>query len=137
MLDLRHLLLCSIYQTFICVRPQAFLCAAPGWGGETKLEFLYEKKKTMELKYMKLKLHSVLKFTRSEYARQRVQNYFRKMPLEKFPVEIESLKLDFNCSGFFVNKSSTNRVFETRFLLVIIYEHATAMEIESLRLDFL
>ena len=85
----------------------------------------------MELKYMKLELHLVLEFTRSEYARQRVQNYLRKMPLEKFPVEIEFLKLGFNCSGFFVNKSSTNRVFETRFLLVIIYEHATAMEIES------
>ena len=49
----------------------------------------------MELKYMKLELHLVLEFTRSEYARQRVQNYLRKMPLEKFPVEIESLKLDF------------------------------------------
>ena len=32
-LDLRHLLLCLIYQTFICVRPQAFLCAARGGGG--------------------------------------------------------------------------------------------------------
>ena len=49
----------------------------------------------MELKYMKLELHLVLEFTRSEYARQRVQNYLRKMPLEKFPVEIESFKLDF------------------------------------------
>ena len=58
------------------------------------------------------------------------------MPLEKFSVEIESLKLDLHCSRFFVNKSITNRVFETQFLLVVIYEHAIQKGIEFKRLDF-
>ena len=39
----------------------------------------------------------------SDYARPRLQNYLRPMPLEKIPVEIEFLKLDFLFSGIFVN----------------------------------
>ena len=61
---------------------------------------------------------------------------YDQMPLEKFPVKIESLKLNLHFNDFLVNKSNINRAFESRFILAVIYEHATQMEIEFKRLDF-
>ena len=74
---------------------------------------------------MKFNFYLVLEFTNSDHAGPRLQKYLRPMPLEKFPVEIKSLKLDFLFSGFFC-----------KLVWQFIYEYATQMEIDFQRLDF-